>query len=160
MAERDKRHRGRERALQKKIERLEQRIEELGAGPTRLRRLASQWLAAGMIVLCYGVAFLLVAADRDDLAWLAANAGVFAAVLLPLLMAVARAARLWPWLLGLAVKAVVLTEWGWGWWMPTYEQLPGASAYSSSFDFFWYAPPVFLLLVVIERLLIALAGDA
>lgn len=159
MAERDKRHAALERALEKKIARLEQRIETLGAGPSRLRRLAGQWLAAGMIVLCYGLAFLLVVVDRDDLAWLAANAGVGAAVFLPSLMAMARAVRLWPWLLGLAIKMAVLAEWGWGWWMPSYEQLPRGYTYSSSFDFFWYAPLVFLLLVVIERLLIALSGD-
>jgi hypothetical protein len=160
IAERDEQHRSRERALQKKIRRLELRIEQLGAGPSRLRRLASQWLAAGVIVLCYGLAFLLAAADHEDLAWLAANAGVCAAVLLPVLMAMTRAVRLRPWLLGFAVKAAVLVQWGWGWWMPTYELLPDSSTYSSSFDFFWYAPPVFLLLVVIERLLIALAGES
>ena len=160
IAERDERHRSRERALQKKIRRLEQRIDELGAGPSRLRRLVGHWLAAGMIVLCYVVAFLLAVVGRDDAAWLAASAGVCAAVLLPALMAMARAVRLWPWLLGLVVKAAVLVQWGWGWWMPTYEQLPHSGTYSASYDFFWYAPPVFLLLVVIERLLIALSFDS
>jgi hypothetical protein len=159
MAERDQRHRARERALQKKIRRLELRMEKLGAGPTRLQRLASQWLAAGATVLAYGVAVLLAIAGKDGTAWLAANASVCAAVLLPALMAMARASRLRPWLMGFAVKAALLLQWGWGWWMPSYEQVPHG-VYSSSFDFFWYAPPVFLLLVVIERLVIVLAGDA
>jgi hypothetical protein len=159
MAERDQRHRARERALQKKIRRLELSLEKLGAGPSRLRRLASQWLAAGMTAFGYGVAFLLAVVGADAPAWLAINVAVCAAVLLPLLMAMARAARLLPWALGFLVKTAVLLQWGWGWWMPSYDELPRGGLYQSALDFFWYAPPVFLLLVVIERLLIVLSGD-
>lgn len=160
LGERDQRHRDRERGLQKRIQRLKQRIDQLGAGPSRPRLLASQWLTAGVIVLWYGLAFLLAVTNREDPAWLAANASVFAAVFLPLLMAMARATRLWPWLLGWLVKAVAVTAWGWGWWTPTYERVPHGNGYSSWHAFFWYAPLVFLLLVVVEHLLIKLAGDA
>lgn len=160
LASRDEHQAERERALRDQITGLEARIEALCAGPSRLRQFVSRWLAALVTVAGYGVAFALVAQDHDAAAWAATSATVFAAVILPVLMAMTRAVRLGPWLLGLAVKAAVLVQWGWGWWTLAYEQLPRGGIGSPDYNFFWYAPPVFLLLVVIERVLIAFHDQA
>lgn len=160
LASRDEQQAERERALRDRIAVLEARIEALHAGPSRLRQFVSRWLAALVIVAGYGVAFAFVAQDHDAAAWSATTVTVFAAVILPLLMAMTRTVRLGPWLVGLVVKAAVLVQWGWGWWALSYEHLPRGGIGSPDYNFFWYAPPVFLLLVVTERVLIAFRDQA
>lgn len=141
----------RERALQAEIDRL---LAELGrARPTRARDLwLICWLPATVVAALYLLSIILVMRDADAAGWGLSQAAIVAGIL----------STIWSWgrrgsglRMGffVALKAVIVAGWGWGWWHPLYSGLtyPGQG---TPLYFFWCAPGVVLAIVLLEGILI------